>query len=542
MRSCFGFKLRWSLALAALFSIGVTSSTSSHTDPPGQPKLNVSEEVVKLTLLQDMDDGVGINTDAEVFLVVHINHTTHGATSKNYQNDNVDWDTSPTWNIGNIIWSHDECTPRQAVVAAAAVTEIDNDLPTNIAGGLAGAVAGLVIGAVVGDGPGAVAGAIGGFIIGLLPSFNGNDDLGFAANLVPANGVLVLNTVGADGSTNVEIKDVTANLGAHVDCSLMHVPALPPPDQRSGMIFPPLKDGALAAMAIEIEAGNPGQLSAEENANIRSSWRQLFGGLAEIGAGTEIDNARSWQGVNQALPFFAQAQALYAAGQDSAAIALFDSAFVRAASATADSVPAPQTRLPFQVSVVPRTVATLPSRSPLIMAAGLGAVDSASIAVVSGLPPGMTALPSKVQAGSSVYMISIDIDAFVEPGQYNLTVRATEGTQFDDQTVTILVGTPTTGVETPRVPDYGLALRIGTNPIRGANPLAYELEVEEATNVRVTVHDLAGRVIAVLQDGMMTPGRAQKQWNGTGSMASGMYILRATTGSRAVNRRFVLVK
>lgn len=97
--------------------------------------------------------------------------------------------------------------------------------------------------------------------------------------------------------------------------------------------------------------------------------------------------------------------------------------------------------------------------------------------------------------------------------------------------------------DAPLAPGAGAALRVAPNPFRSSltielvNPAGHPLEA------RVTVHDLAGRVVATPLDGLASAGLTRIGWDGRGAfgsrLAAGLYLVRARVGPAILVRRVV---
>jgi len=90
-----------------------------------------------------------------------------------------------------------------------------------------------------------------------------------------------------------------------------------------------------------------------------------------------------------------------------------------------------------------------------------------------------------------------------------------------------------------------LALGRGApNPFTDITTL--HLSLPQPSEARVTVHDVAGRVVTTLHDGPMTAGTHEIVWNGRADdgrqVASGIYFCRAEVGEWSTIRRMVLLK
>ncbi len=107
-----------------------------------------------------------------------------------------------------------------------------------------------------------------------------------------------------------------------------------------------------------------------------------------------------------------------------------------------------------------------------------------------------------------------------------------------------LTSTPV-GVD-PALAPRDLGLRVAPNPFRGS--VAIELANPGGRDVRarVTVHDLTGRTVATLLEGVAVPGTTRLTWDARGrdgrSTAPGLYFVRAEIGSARFERRVVYVR
>ena len=95
-------------------------------------------------------------------------------------------------------------------------------------------------------------------------------------------------------------------------------------------------------------------------------------------------------------------------------------------------------------------------------------------------------------------------------------------------------------------PPGGLALSVAPNPSRSGVAIVLANPLGRAVEARVTVHDLAGRTVATLLDGAMSPGPTTLHWNGRDAagraLASGVYHARAEIEGIRLSRRVILVR
>jgi hypothetical protein len=80
------------------------------------------------------------------------------------------------------------------------------------------------------------------------------------------------------------------------------------------------------------------------------------------------------------------------------------------------------------------------------------------------------------------------------------------------------------------------------NPFRTRLAIRYSLSIEGRVTLRV--HDLTGRVVRTLADGVVRPGRYSLRWNGTDErgreLARGVYFCRFTAGDYRATEKLVL--
>jgi hypothetical protein len=77
------------------------------------------------------------------------------------------------------------------------------------------------------------------------------------------------------------------------------------------------------------------------------------------------------------------------------------------------------------------------------------------------------------------------------------------------------------------------------NPMREQATLEYTLP--EATDVRITVYDVLGRQVALLEDGRKEAGRHSVAFNGT-TLSSGLYFGRLKTGDQTHTQKITVVR
>jgi hypothetical protein len=96
-------------------------------------------------------------------------------------------------------------------------------------------------------------------------------------------------------------------------------------------------------------------------------------------------------------------------------------------------------------------------------------------------------------------------------------------------------------------PWSGLELR-GTNPVRGEARLGFTVPASSRVGapLRLTVHDVGGRTLAVLRDdpigGPTSPGRVVEDRFDASALPAGLYFARLEVGTRVSERKFVVVR
>ena len=70
---------------------------------------------------------------------------------------------------------------------------------------------------------------------------------------------------------------------------------------------------------------------------------------------------------------------------------------------------------------------------------------------------------------------------------------------------------------------------------------SFSLDVANAGNVSVMVYNVNGRLVDVLHEGHMNSGPHNFTWS-AGNVASGMYIVKATTAGISVSEKVLLMK
>ena len=97
--------------------------------------------------------------------------------------------------------------------------------------------------------------------------------------------------------------------------------------------------------------------------------------------------------------------------------------------------------------------------------------------------------------------------------------------------------------EAPRAANLA-NLDVYPNPFNPRASIAFDLA--SGVRVRATIHDVRGRLVAVLDEGAREPGHHELVWDGRDScgrsMPAGTYLLRVLAGTTSESRRMVLLK
>ncbi|UCE03009.1 MAG: choice-of-anchor D domain-containing protein [Candidatus Latescibacterota bacterium] len=157
------------------------------------------------------------------------------------------------------------------------------------------------------------------------------------------------------------------------------------------------------------------------------------------------------------------------------------------------------------------------STNDLVRAGSGGSIASVSVVDSTIASPGAVLLAGSFDAPADWAVIGIEIRPAT--GVIKPSARATEATRAD----------------TPRL----LALRVRRT---GGGTAHVELVTPASTRVRVTVHDVRGRLLQTLWQGPMTAGRHQLEWQADRWLASGVYFIRAESASARRARKLVLLR
>ena len=93
---------------------------------------------------------------------------------------------------------------------------------------------------------------------------------------------------------------------------------------------------------------------------------------------------------------------------------------------------------------------------------------------------------------------------------------------------------------------HSYELETTPNPFDSRTTITFSNPSGSARPARVTIHDLAGRRVAMLWDGAAEPGLTRVDWDGRVSggapAAPGIYVVRSDVGGEALARRVVRMR
>nr|WP_255474089.1 T9SS type A sorting domain-containing protein [Pontibacter qinzhouensis] len=94
----------------------------------------------------------------------------------------------------------------------------------------------------------------------------------------------------------------------------------------------------------------------------------------------------------------------------------------------------------------------------------------------------------------------------------------------------------------PALDDLGKAAY--PNPF--SDKITFAFETKQKEQVRVSILDLSGKVVAYLLDASLAPGAHEVEWNGTGQkgkhLTSGMYFYSLQIGKQKQVKRVALIR
>ncbi len=111
-------------------------------------------------------------------------------------------------------------------------------------------------------------------------------------------------------------------------------------------------------------------------------------------------------------------------------------------------------------------------------------------------------------------------------------------------TEVVLAANPLMPTSVGGIPAGGLSLRSSPNPARGGTRLSFSQH--GVSDLRMSIHDVQGRTVAVLFDGHREAGNYHLDWNGRDSagqaLPTGIYFARLHNGSSVATQKIILLR
>jgi hypothetical protein len=128
-----------------------------------------------------------------------------------------------------------------------------------------------------------------------------------------------------------------------------------------------------------------------------------------------------------------------------------------------------------------------------------------------------------------------------EPGEYRstLVVEDTAGVVLASVPLTLVVEADTPAEPGPGA-EMGVRLAVSPNPITATATATLTL-ASPASDVRVTVHDVLGRIVETLQATSLPRGTTPLAFNAAG-LPAGVYVVRAVVDGVAVTQRITVLR
>ena len=163
-----------------------------------------------------------------------------------------------------------------------------------------------------------------------------------------------------------------------------------------------------------------------------------------------------------------------------------------------------------------------------------------------------TITPIGGAVGVFQYGLSTDVAGLLFDGTYRLVYFAFPFEAINGATVRDTVMSRTLdflrngmGIEESiKLPTKPLIVNASPNPFNSA--VSVEFEIASDSDVRLTIYDLAGRMVATVIDGPLVSGEQRAIWDGRSDsgdeLSSGIYLMRLEAGDKKTTRKVLLAK
>jgi surface protein len=128
---------------------------------------------------------------------------------------------------------------------------------------------------------------------------------------------------------------------------------------------------------------------------------------------------------------------------------------------------------------------------------------------------------------------------YITSGSFDVVLTVSDGilTDSETQTITVASGVDVDSAEVPSTFELGQAY---PNPFNPVTTITYSIPM--ASDVRITVTDLQGKVVKELRNGSsVNAGKHEVRFNAAG-LASGVYLIRMEAGDFVATQQVVLLK
>ena len=212
-------------------------------------------------------------------------------------------------------------------------------------------------------------------------------------------------------------------------------------EEVASTIFPHVRVILAEALEMKRERGNPSGLTARIIDANRRTVQGLGMGFAQFAAAGAIGSAAGLSGVQAAIEEYQDAKDLHANGDFDAAVDMYESAFITAASAIDSGVPGDTgAAFPFHIVLTPDYFSTSDGRSIRVLAGIAGGgenVDNLTL-TPSETSAGIDVTVNRTDPTSRFYELDIALDG-VEPGEHVITLTATNGSDQATQDLTLVI-------------------------------------------------------------------------------------------------------